>query len=851
MIDSTDKPKPIDERKVIAKRLGRLQKCLTTVDEAIKALEGHEVDTPRLKQHDEQLQDYKRELADVNVRLFSLDLEDTDELITQHTKLEQTLFNFSFRIKEMHTSVPVTSPHSTDEAKGVKLPKLDVPTFNGSILNWRSFWEQFSISVHDRSNLSNSEKLVYLQQALKSGSAKNAIEGLSRTGDNYEEAIRCLKVRYERPCLIHQAHVKTILDTPQLKEGTGKEIRKLHDTVLQHLCALKSMGYEPSGPFITSALELKLDQATMFEWQKHSQKSVGVPHYQDLLDFLNLRAQATESTVADTSNKRLKHDTPCTKKGFTPGGAVASHATSTDLSSSQCILCKPNKHPLYACPRFKEMPHESKIATIKSNGLCMNCFASNHFVKQCKSVHRCKRCQKPHHMPLHVDNTSVSSTPVSVTSQTINPTAPPFTPQNLGMKDTPQNQPQNDVVSSNTAIQLKSNSLLMTCRVLVCSPDGTSVEARALLDNASSASFVSERLAQTLRLSRINQKARISGVAGLSHHSSNQSVAQFSISPIQSPLKKIDITAIVVPKVTCDLLFSPVPLKKEWNHLDGINLADSGFGCPGRIDLLLGIDVFVDVILHGRRSGPPGTPLAFGTCFGWVLAGSTESSSPVPQVATYHASCATGDEILRRFWEVEDSPLSETTLSPEERSAVQHFKVNHTRTKEGRFVVPVPKRENVKHLGESRSQAVRRFLSLERNLYSKNQFHEFAAVMNEYFELGHAELVPQEDLNKPPNEVFYLLMHAVHKESSTTTKIRAVFDASMKTTSGVSLNDTLMVGPTVHHSLVDVLIRFRMHRIALVADISKMYRAIELPLPDRDLHRFVWRSSPCDTLQDC
>ena len=72
----------------------------------------------------------------------------------------------------------------------------------------------------------------------------------------------------------------------------------------------------------------------------------------------------------------------------------------------------------------------------------------------------------------------------------------------------------------------------------------------------------------------------------------------------------------------------------------------------------------------------------------------------------------------------------------------------------------------------------------------------------------------------------------------------------MKTSTGISLNDSLMVGPTVHPSLIEVLIRFRMHRIALVADISKMYRAIELTPSDRDLHRFTWRSSPDATLQD-
>ena len=47
--------------------------------------------------------------------------------------------------------------------------------------------------------------------------------------------------------------------------------------------ALKALGYEPSGPFVTSILELKLDTTTSFEWQKYSQGSGRVPHYSDLL----------------------------------------------------------------------------------------------------------------------------------------------------------------------------------------------------------------------------------------------------------------------------------------------------------------------------------------------------------------------------------------------------------------------------------------------------------------------------------------------------------------------------------------------------------------------------------------
>ena len=84
-------------------------------------------------------------------------------------------------------------------------------------------------------------------------------------------------------------------------------------------------------------------------------------------------------------------------------------------------------------------------------------------------------------------------------------------------------------------------------------------------------------------------------------------------------------------------------------------------------------------------------------------------------------------------------------------------------------------------------------------------------------------MVPKADLGRPHDQVFYLPMHAVRKDSSSTTKLKVVFDASAKSSTGISLNDTLLVGHTVHSSLIDVLLRFRSHRVALIADVSKMY----------------------------
>lgn len=169
-----------------------------------------------------------------------------------------------------------------------------------------------------------------------------------------------------------------IVDAHPLKDGTGKELRRLLDVIQQHLRALKSLGQDPSGPFITSLIELKLDQTTMFEWQRHSQSSANVPHYDDLLEFLSLRAQASEFSASDPSRRSTKPEMPHSRKPL-HGKPVASFAASVDMSIN-CVACRREKHPLYTCSKFKALNHDDKVSTIKSNGLCLNCLRPGHYV---------------------------------------------------------------------------------------------------------------------------------------------------------------------------------------------------------------------------------------------------------------------------------------------------------------------------------------------------------------------------------------------------------------------------------------------------------------------------------------
>ncbi len=96
---------------------------------------------------------------------------------------------------------------------------------------------------------------------------------------------------------------------------------------------------------------------------------------------------------------------------------------------------------------------------------------------------------------------------------------------------------------------------------------------------------------------------------------------------------------------------------------------------------------------------------------------------------------------------------------------------------------------------------------------------------------------------QPKGEVFYLPTHGVIKESSSTTKLRIVFDGSAISSNGLSLNDILLQGPSLYPLLSTVIAQFRTHTIGMSADISKMFREVGLAESDRDLHRFLHEDS--------
>lgn len=223
-------------------------------------------------------------------------------------------------------------------------------------------------------------------------------------------------------------------------------------------------------------------------------------------------------------------------------------------------------------------------------------------------------------------------------------------------------------------------------------------------------------------------------------------------------------------------------------------------------------------------------PTLQNTQFGWVVSGLFVNPNQTKQI-TSSCHLATLESELRKFWEIEDIPESSTKYTLEEQYCEEHFLNSHSRAPEGRFVLSLPMTESTSSIGYSKSNAVKRLLSMERKFSRDDNLQkDYVEFMTEYCQLGHMRLL---DANKTGNTpIYHLPHHAVTKTSSLTTKLRVVFDG------------LLFVGPTIQQNLFSLNVRFRSYNFVLTADIKKMYRQILIDPTQAPLQTIVWRKHP-------
>ena len=369
----------------------------------------------------------------------------------------------------------------------------------------------------------------------------------------------------------------------------------------------------------------------------------------------------------------------------------------------------------------------------------------------------------------------------------------------------------------------------MSALVRVRNANGRFIEARVLLDTCATAHFVTNDFARKLGLPMRACSIPVGAINEM--RTISEGSIDICFRSLHTDFEK-RLTFLTVPKITDATPEENFP-RDSIRIPANLRLADPQFHLSRPIDMLIGSGATLSLLSIGQIN------LSRNNCdlylqktqLGWVIVGG------VNEIKASTASCNFSklEDQVSRFWVIEDvsgiSNESSTDIFCE-----NHYRATTTRNPDGRYVVRLPFRESEPQFGESRSQAMRRFRSLERKFTAKPELKvEYSRVMQEYIDLNHMTLVSDERISG-----YYLPHHEVIKLTSATTKTRVVFDASAKSSEGISLNDMLFVGPTIQDKLFAHLIRFRIHAYVLTADIEKMYRQILIHPIDRKYQRIFW-----------
>ncbi|XP_062134788.1 uncharacterized protein LOC133844705 [Drosophila sulfurigaster albostrigata] len=330
-------------------------------------------------------------------------------------------------------------------------------------------------------------------------------------------------------------------------------------------------------------------------------------------------------------------------------------------------------------------------------------------------------------------------------------------------------------VAVNTQGVLLSTAVIHVCHL------GVRYTARALIDSGSEATFLSEKLFKRLRMPYTSVQARVSGLT--------QAVA-------------------AQPRKFCQFLIGS-PVRPDLQiEASAIQLADPKFHESSQIDVLLGADILPSILLGGSHPNICGTLLGQETIFGWILTGPV-SGSISKSISSFSARLSVErtpplEELLSKFWEVEDLPASPAKES--DLFCEANFNATTVRTSTGRYMVTLPFRDpGHVDLGHSRATALAQFLRNESRLKRNDSLKEqYDSVIREYLDLGHMTQVPPSSSGN-----YYLPHHAVLKPDSTTTKLRVVFNASSPTSNGKSLNDILHTGPILQSDLTIQILKWR------------------------------------------
>ena len=446
---------------------------------------------------------------------------------------------------------------------------------------------------------------------------------------------------------------------------------------------------------------------------------------------------------------------------------------------------------------------------------CFRCLRENHSSKNCRSNFRCFKCDKPHH--ISICDSFIENNKIDNNSKTGHLTA------------------VTDISS-----KINQHVLLQTAWVKVKNNNPRFNYCLLLFDSCSQLSYITPSLCKKLNLKTIDSKEI--NIKTFGNNNTNQILDRVKVY-VQGN-DGVDIEIICFVKEICSPLNGQYieTACKNYNHLKYLKLADHHRDDEHlEVDILIGADYYRSIFENKIIRGFDG-PIAIKSKVGYLVSGpiavknndnvdcSVLSSRVLKAEAEFYNDKTFLKDKFSTVWNKSEDNISDNLV-------VEHFRKS-IKFENNRYTVELPFKENHPLLCDNYNLCLKRFKSLEKKfLNDAKLFHSYNDIIKEQLLNGTIEQVLSH--KSKVGLVHYLPHRPVIREDKATTKMRIVFDASA-TISGPSLNDCLHSGPSLTTLLNGVLIRFRVNKIAFIADIEKAFLNISISEKHRDFIRLLW-----------
>lgn len=512
----------------------------------------------------------------------------------------------------------------------IPLPKIELPTFDGDLLEWRSYRDIFVSLVHDNTLIGDAQRFHFLLASLK-GDALTVVKSIPLSADNYALAWEALSDRFDNKRLLASAHLDRLFAFKPITHESLPALLSFVNTFKKNVSLIKSLGVNDLASFLLFHMGSRvLDPTTMQLFESSTSPST-IPTFDELLHFVQQRC-----TILETIKKPSKPDIIVNPHGkynarnitVASKKSVFAATTSTSVKSKLrgCLSCNKADHNIYHCPTFNEMSVEKRRELIAARKLCFACMSPSHMLNACSSTRCCRSCSsKRHHSLLHLNNDQSSSADKAIQSTSSGPSA--------GKSS-----------SFSGAACTNSTVVLGTAIVHIKDAWDQTHSVRVLLDSGSQISAITSDCFARLGLSKRRFK---SDVVGLAHSPVNhvQGVTSCRFSSQFDPYLFPSVDLVILTQITTVMPSTRLPatVRSQYQHLC---LADNRFDDLARVDVLLGADILPSLIRpHAGVEHHSGLPSALDTQLGWIIFGSfsTPNKSPPVSLTTTIAPPSIGD----------------------------------------------------------------------------------------------------------------------------------------------------------------------------------------------------------------